>query len=108
MANLEGYICTLRKEIVDEIGAENIRFAKPDELTDKLNELFPLEHEGVKGQLDMMHVIWARTLKDLVWLGCLTEAKRRRGVYDDVICRAVEKSFMEAFYVGKKYAEERP
>lgn len=81
-------------------------------IVSKLNELFPMKHADqgkvTVGEIDKVHIIWARALRDILWLGCLSEAKRRRNVYSQEIVDAIDESLSDAFTIGKNYAEERP
>jgi hypothetical protein len=108
MSKVRDYLYENRERIVNQIGAENITLAPQDYLQDYLNQTYPLQHGEIIGQCDMMHVIWARTLKDILWLGCLIEAKKRRGAFDEALVREVSESMSEALEIGKRYAEQRP
>jgi len=100
MDNLERYMKEQKQKLVDEVEAELISIT----LVNELVRLFPMSH----GAIDKTHMIWARCLRDLVWLGWLSEAKKRRGAYSAAICDSLEQSLGKAFDIGKQYATERP
>ncbi|MCP8308926.1 MAG: hypothetical protein H3Z54_09575 [archaeon] len=107
-----------RKTLVDIVEAEGVPLIPSEQeplgqLVRLLNRLFPMEHRDERGrvtreQIDKTHVLWARALRDTLWIGWLSEAKRRKGVYNDQICRAIEESLQDALEIGKQYAVERP
>ena len=103
MDELEHILKSERKNLVDEVETEGSTFS-PNKLIDEIKMRFPMSHQGI----DKTHVIWARVLKDLVWLGWLSEAKRRRGIYNDRICNALKESVSQAFITGQEYTKERP
>lgn len=88
------------KALVDEVEGEVSDMV----ILNGLVNLFPMTHRGV----DKTHRVWTRALRDVVWLGWLSEAKRRRGVYNDRICNAIKQSIIDAFEIGRKYSVERP
>ena len=100
MNGLDQYLNAYKSQLVDEVEAEV-------SLTTLANELvrrFPMSHGG----MDKTHVVWARCLRNALWLGWLSEAKRRRSVYTNEICTEMEKSISTAFGIGRQYATERP
>lgn len=104
MLELEQLIKDMKKSLVDEVESEGFNVKHPQvTLAIKLNKLFPMSH----GQMDKIHQIWSRSIRDLVWLGWLSEAKRRNSRYDDRICDALSASIIQAFEIGRRYSEER-
>jgi hypothetical protein len=108
MRELEQFVSAQRRVFVDEVENENPVMYSEMLMARKLNQLFPMNHGGVIGGIDKTHLIWSRTLRDLVWLGWLSAAKRRDGRYGDAMCDTMASSILEAFAIGRKYAEERP
>ena len=104
MRELEEYLWSKKKELVDIVEAEGgvVKYPESD-VSNKLKDIFPMTH----GSIDKTHLVWSRVLRDLVWLGWLSEAKRRDGRYDDRICDALTASIIQAFQIGRSYAEER-
>ena len=96
---MKQFIENNKKPLVDEIEAE----VSSQILVNELVKRYPMSHGGI----DKTHDIWARTLRDLVWLGWLSEAKKQRGVYNDAICGAIQQSLIDAFEVGRNYAAQR-
>lgn len=97
---MKQFIENNKKALVDEVEAE----VTPQILVNELVRQYPVSH----GNIDKAHEIWARALRDLVWLGWLSEAKKQRGAYDQARCDAIRQSLMEAFEVGRSYAVQRP
>jgi hypothetical protein len=91
---------TNKQKLVDEVEAE----VSPEILVNELVRRYPMSH----GQIDKAHGIWARALRDVLWLGWLSEAKKRRGVYDQAACDAIRQSLIDAFETGVQYADQRP
>jgi hypothetical protein len=89
-----------KKALVDEVEAE----VTSQILVNELVKRYSMSHGGI----DKTHEIWARALRDLVWLGWLSEAKKQRGVYDQAICDVIRQSLIDAFEVGRNYASQRP
>lgn len=100
MNEIEELLNRDKKMLVDEVEGELTMIY----LVNKLFEKYPMSHGGV----DKVHQIWARALRDTLWLGWLSEAKRRRRAYNDDICKDIEESLIQAFKIGQKYATERP
>lgn len=101
---LEQHLWNKKKELVDTVEAEGGEVKYPEsDIASKLRDIFPMTH----GSTDKTHQVWSRVLRDLVWLGWLSEAKRRDGRYDDRICDALTASITKAFQIGRNYAEER-
>lgn len=100
MNEIEDFLNKNKKILVDEVEGELSMIHVVSELLKK----YPMSH----GQIDKVHQIWARSLRDALWLGWLSEAKRRRGAYNDNICKDIEDSLIQAFKIGQKYAIERP
>jgi len=108
MRELERFIYEMRKSLVDEVEKEGTNVLYPQlTLANKLNELFPMRHGDEEGRMDKTHLVWSRTIRDITWLGWLSEAKRRNGRYDDRICETLRASIIHAFEIGRKYSEVR-
>lgn len=100
MDGLENYLDARKRQLVDEVEAEVSLVTLANELVRR----FPVSHGGI----DKAHIVWSRCLRDVVWLGWLSEAKRRRGAYSDQICADMKQSISQAFEIGRQYAIERP
>lgn len=94
MSEIGKIIKDLRNRLIDEVEAEKVFL-----LENELVKLFPASH----GERDKFHMIYARCVRDLVWLGWVSEAKKNRGNYSLEVCKALERSLKEAFTIGKKY-----
>ena len=97
---LRKYLESYKKCLVDEAEAELTNIL----VLNKLVELFPMTHKVV----DKTHLVWARALRDVMWLGWLSEAKYRKGMFDDRIYNSIRQSIIDAFEIGRKYVDERP
>ena len=100
MSQVQKHLSDLRESIVNEVEGERY-------FLDIVNELvrqFPASH----GEIDKVHIVWGRCLRDVLWLGWLSEAKKRRGAYNEEICQEIEDSLKEALEIGRAYAQERP
>ena len=104
MKELEQHIWSRRKGLVDTVETEGSDILYPSiDIANKLNEIFPLSHASI----DKIHLVWSRVLRDLVWLGWISEAKRSDERYDDRICDSLGTSIVQAFQTGRRYVEER-
>lgn len=92
-----------RKELVDEVEAESAAI----KVTNMLTTLFPLRNHNVPESKDFVHLVLARVLRDVVWLGWVSEAKCRRGAYNRNAVNFLRDSIMDSFEVGREYAKER-
>lgn len=97
---MKQFIENNKKALVDEVEAE----ITSQILVNELLKRYPMSHRSI----DKTHQIWARALRDIAWLGWLSEAKKQRGVYDQAICDAIQQSLVDAFEVGRNYARQRP
>lgn len=100
MDEIEQLIYEHRQSLKNEVEAEINQMIIANELV----RLFPMTHGG----MDKTHIVWSRALRDTLWLGWLSEAKCRRGAYDDKICNAIKDSLTQAFEIGRRHAEEQP
>lgn len=100
MNELENFLEEKKKQLCDEVEAE---FSQVD-LCNKLVKLYPMNHRNI----DKMHIIWSRALRDVLWLGWITGAKGKDRRYTKEFCGSVEQSIILAFKIGKEYSKERP
>jgi hypothetical protein len=100
MNGLDQYLSEHKGELVDEVEAEVSLVTLANELVRQ----FPMSHGGI----DKAHMVWSRCLRDALWLGWLSEAKRQRGAYSTEICMEMARSISQAFRIGTQYAIERP
>jgi hypothetical protein len=96
---MKQFIENNKKALVDEVEAE----VTSQILVNELARQYPMSH----GSVDKAHEIWARALRDVLWLGWLSEAKKRRGAYDQAACDAIRQSLIDAFEAGRNDATQR-
>jgi len=78
-------------------------------LTCRLAQIVPLSHGGNIGGVDIIHCRWAEALRDVLYLGCLTQQKSVREEYReyDTIRDLMKKTIDGAFMMGVDYAPQR-
>lgn len=78
-----------------------------DRLLSTLIHEMPLVHQdGIIG-IDWFHIVYYRTLRDTLYLGCMLEQKRQRKIFSDDWYNVVENTLLRAFQMGKEYAITR-
>lgn len=85
--------------LVDEVEAERALL----DLGNALAQKVPMTHRAI----DKTHVVWARALRDAVWLGWLSNAKASNGRYPPELAAVILRSLQDAFRVGAEYARQR-
>ena len=97
-----------RKELVDEVESDIASMR----LANTLCILFPVKPKCDENEdsypKDKVHVILSRAIRDVLWLGWLSEAKARRGAYDKDSVKYLRDTVLTAFETGREYAKERP
>ena len=78
-----------------------------DRLITMLIQEMPLIHENSIVGIDWFHIVYYRTLRDTLYLGCMLEQKRLRGIFPDDWYKTVENTLIGAFQLGKNYASSR-
>lgn len=74
-----------------------------------LAKVIPLMHGNVVGEMDILHGCWAEALRDVYFLGCVTQEKADAGKFGDYakIGDFIRETIYDAFKMGEKEAPER-
>jgi hypothetical protein len=79
-------------------------------LATELSKIIVLNHGGEVGEVDIIHYRLAEALRDVFYLGCLTEQKNiNKAIFGDygIIEDQVRKTLTQCFEMGVRYAPER-
>jgi len=117
LSKIAWFIQENEKELVDAVESEGavpipLLDTADRKIVDRLNEIFPLRHsdpsgQTTNGQIDKLHVLWARAVKNALWLAWLSEAKKDRGALTKEICNTIDDSLKLALDIGRMYAKSR-
>jgi len=114
MVNLDEYLRSHRKEIVDFINTgyipEEITAQQPfNNLVTELQKVFVIEKAGIKGGRDQTHNVLTMVMICSLWCGWVTQAKANsRPEYLKTTPDLFKQVIIDAFEQGREYSKIQP